>query len=81
VLGASALLNAAYFVPIIREAFWGQAPAEDHKRTGHERPESGTLAMLMVVPLTITAAVTLALFFFPGTLLDLAGMAAGEAAP
>jgi multicomponent Na+:H+ antiporter subunit D len=70
VLGASALLNAAYFVPIIYAAFWGESDG------AQENSERGPLAMLMVVPLVITAAVTVALFIFPEPLLRLAGLAA-----
>ncbi|KAF0127083.1 MAG: multicomponent Na+:H+ antiporter subunit D [Elusimicrobia bacterium] len=76
VIGASALLNAAYFLPIIYRAFWGR-PGADHGAGHGAATESGAAAMMMVVPLVITAAVTLALFFFPGPLLKLAELAAG----
>ncbi|MEW5905989.1 MAG: monovalent cation/H+ antiporter subunit D family protein [Elusimicrobiota bacterium] len=78
VIGASALLNAAYFLPVIYRAFWGRSDAghgADHGAPHGAAPESGATAMMMVVPLVITAAVTLALFFFPGPLLKLAELA------
>jgi multicomponent Na+:H+ antiporter subunit D len=74
VIGLSALLNAAYFLPIIYRAFWG----ESREPQEHGSPEKGALALLMVVPLTVTAAITAALFFFPGPLLRLAALAAGN---
>ncbi|MBU2573652.1 MAG: monovalent cation/H+ antiporter subunit D family protein [Elusimicrobia bacterium] len=71
VIGASALLNAAYFLPIIYQAFWGGG-----ETAAVESPEKGPLAMLLVIPLLLTAGITLGLFFFPGLLLELAELAA-----
>lgn len=71
VIGVSALLNAAYFLPIIYQAFWGGA-----EETAAANPEKEPLALLMIIPLLLTAGITLALFFFPGVLLKLAELAA-----
>jgi multicomponent Na+:H+ antiporter subunit D len=67
VLLASSLLNAAYFLPIVYVAFF-KAPA------GHAHGEA---PLPMVVALTVTAAATVALFFFPGLPLALARDLAG----
>lgn len=59
VLLASTLLNAAYFVPVIITAFFGTPPASDVAHPPHEAPLS------MVVPLTITAVVSVVLGCYP----------------
>ncbi|WP_243440030.1 monovalent cation/H+ antiporter subunit D family protein [Fundidesulfovibrio soli] len=60
VLGASTVLNAAYFAPVVYRAFFRPAPegAEHH---GGEAPLS------MVVPLSLTALISLYLGIFPET--------------
>ncbi len=58
VLLTSTLLNAAYFVPIIYIGFFGEA-ADDHGHPPREAP------MAMVVPLTITAVLTVVFGVFP----------------
>jgi multicomponent Na+:H+ antiporter subunit D len=71
---ASTLLNAAYFMPIVYAAFFREpATAADHvpARKGAEAP----LAVLLAI--TVTAGGTLALFFFPDKVLELAMMTAG----
>ena len=71
---ASTLLNAAYFMPIVYAAFFREpATATDHvpARKGAEAP----LAVLLAI--TVTAGGTLALFFFPDKVLELAMMTAG----
>lgn len=77
VLVASTLLNAAYFVPIVYMAFFqaGEpaAPAyvgggDDH----HDRHDHGEAPLPMVLALTLTAALTVLLFFFPDVPLALA---------
>ena len=73
---ASTLLNAAYFMPIVYAAFFREpATARDDvpARKGAEAP----LAVLLAI--TVTAAGTLALFFFPDKVLELAMMTAGAA--
>ena len=64
VLGASTLLNAAYFLPIVHAAFF-RAPAAAAAAHG-EAPWQ------MVVALTLTAGATIALFFFSELPLQLA---------
>jgi multicomponent Na+:H+ antiporter subunit D len=64
VLILSTALNAAYFLPIIFNAFFKAEdvmPAKDHS----EAPAT------MVVALSVTAALTLMFFFFNGPVLDL----------
>ncbi|MEK6592613.1 MAG: monovalent cation/H+ antiporter subunit D family protein [Pseudomonadota bacterium] len=56
VLIASTLLNAAYFLPIVHAAFFRAPDAGGH--------EHGEAPWPMVVALSITAAMTIALFFF-----------------
>jgi len=58
VLLTSTLLNAAYFVPIIYTGFFGPA-ADDHGHPPHEAP------LAMVVPLTITAVLSVLFGIFP----------------
>ncbi len=68
VLVVSTLLNAAYFVPVVYRGFFGPpAPVEP----GHE-PHEAPLAM--VIPLSLTALVSLALGFYPDLFLKLAGL-------
>ncbi len=70
VLLVSSLLNAAYFFPIVYRGFF--VPATDGEEKGiKEAP------LLCLIPLSVTALVSLALFFFPDTLLRLASMALG----
>ena len=74
VIIASTLLNTAYFMPIVYAAFFrkqtiGPAPTAD---------EPGTEAPLMVLlAIAVTATGTVALFFFPDTMLELAMQTAG----
>ncbi len=66
----SGLLNAAYFFPIIMRAFFRPSPAG-------EKP-FGEASPFMVVPLCLTAFLSVALFLFPNlfvNLYDLAGLA------
>ena len=58
VLSLSTLLNAGYYLPIVFRAFFLAPPAGE--AAGHEAPAA------MVVPQVATAAVCVALFFFPG---------------
>jgi len=70
VLLVSSLLNAAYFFPIVYRGFF--MPATDGEGDGiKEAP------LFCLVPLSVTALASLALFFFPDTLLQLARMALG----
>jgi multicomponent Na+:H+ antiporter subunit D len=65
VLLVSSLLNAAYFFPIVYRGFF-VVPADGTLETGiREAP------MFCLIPLTITALCSLALFFYPQSFLDL----------
>ncbi len=59
-LGASTLLNAAYFTPIIYRAFFRPEPADAHHHGG-EAPWT------MVAPLSVTALISIYLGLFPET--------------
>lgn len=59
ILLASTLLNAAYFVPITYNAFFGKRPAGETKETFHEASPA------LVVPLMITALISLILGIYP----------------
>jgi len=69
VIVISALLNAAYFLPIVWRAFF-RAPAGDESARRKEAPWP------CVVALSVTALMTILLFFFPDTFADLAAAAA-----
>jgi multicomponent Na+:H+ antiporter subunit D len=66
VLIASTLLNAAYFVPVVYQGFFGKPSEEDAHHPAHEAPLS------MVIPLCITATISLAIGFYPDLFLNLA---------
>ena len=66
VIVASTLLNAAYFLPIVHRAFF-RAPAPGDADAVH-----GEAPLPMVLALTITAAGTVALFFWPDVPIALA---------
>ena len=66
VLLVSTLLNAAYFLPIVHAAFFRQADAGDAAHPHGEAPWP------MVLALTLTAAMTIVLFFFSDPLLQVA---------
>ncbi|MBI4194332.1 MAG: monovalent cation/H+ antiporter subunit D family protein [Betaproteobacteria bacterium] len=70
VVVASTLLNAGYFLPIVYRAFFVAPPDDGHRAHG-EAP------FTMVAALTLTAAGTVALFFFPDVPLALARQLAG----
>lgn len=75
VILASTLLNAAYFLPILHRAFF-RPLSEDAEHHPH-----GEAPLPMVIALTCTAGLTIALFFFPDTALRLAEGVAGVARP
>lgn len=75
VILASTLLNAAYFLPILHRAFFRPLSAEAAAHPHGEAP------LPSVVALTFTAALTVALFFFPEPVLHLAEGVAGAARP
>lgn len=66
VLIASTILNAAYFAPVVYKAFFGKLSAED------EHHHYGEAPLAMLIPLCITALISVALGFYPNLFLDLA---------
>jgi multicomponent Na+:H+ antiporter subunit D len=81
----STLLNAAYFLPIVYNAFLrppdedahGHGGGEGHGDGGHHN--HGEAPLPIVIALTITAAGTVLLFFVPGPALELARQLMGAA--
>lgn len=65
VLLTSTILNTAYFAPVVYHAFFSK-PAEsaEHGHAGHGH-EQGEASPAMVVPLTITAALSVAVGLYP----------------
>jgi len=66
VLVVSALLNAAYFAPVVYHAFFSPAPAGD---AGHHYREA---PLAMLIPLCLTAAISVLLGLFPGVFMHFA---------
>jgi multicomponent Na+:H+ antiporter subunit D len=60
VLLVSTLLNAAYFAPVVYQAFFGRPAAEDAR---HHYTEAHPA---MVIPLTLTALISVLIGFYPG---------------
>ena len=73
ILIVSTILNAAYFAPVVYKAFFGQVPAADHAH-GHDEHghHAGEAHLSMLIPICITAAISVALGFYPNLFLDLA---------
>jgi len=69
-LGASTILNAAYFTPVVYRAFFKPAPEGVHHQGG-EAPLS------MVIPLVLTALISIYLGIFPETFLRFAQIFGG----
>ena len=59
VLLASTLLNAAYFVPVTYKAFFGKLPEGTHRHDLREADKA------MVIPLTITAIISIVIGIYP----------------
>ena len=70
VIAVSSVLNACYFLPIVYRAFFKEPPGG----TVH-----GEAPAMMVVPLVLTAAGAVGLFFWPGIFLELARLVAAGA--
>jgi len=68
VLLISTLLNAAYFLPIVYQAFFKSPPESEIEQRFQEAPWA------CVAPLVFTALVTLLLFFQPKLLMALASL-------
>jgi multicomponent Na+:H+ antiporter subunit D len=79
VLIASALLNAAYFAPVVYHAFFGQPPAaaaaanlnsqlSNHNSAAHDHTPAvriGEAPLAMLIPLCLTAVISVALGLYP----------------
>ncbi|MCU0782694.1 MAG: monovalent cation/H+ antiporter subunit D family protein [Verrucomicrobia bacterium] len=66
VLITSTILNAAYFAPVVYQAFFGkQSEADVHHKYTEAHPA-------MVVPLCLTAAISVALGFYPDFFMNFA---------
>ncbi len=75
VIVASTLLNAAYFLPIIYSAFFRE---EDKHDDGNHHADHGEAPLPIVIAISVTAFMTLALFFIPDIPLELAQDMMGE---
>ena len=73
VLLASSFLNAAYFVPIVYKAFFKkeETDAIDY-RSGAQENNAGKEIPFMVVPLTLTAIVSILLGLYPDFIVKIA---------
>lgn len=69
VLLVSSLLNAAYFLPIVYRGFFAKAADPIYDQGIKEAP------IFCLIPLSMTACVSLALFFYPDVFLRLAHLA------
>ena len=65
----SSILNAAYFLPVVYKAFF--LPPAEGSQDGHEAP------LLCLIPLCLTAFISVCLFFYPNLFLKLAAAATG----
>lgn len=66
ILITSTLLNAAYFVPVVYQGFFGTPAAEDAHHPAGEAP------LAMVIPLCLTAVLSVLVGLFPDLFLHLA---------
>jgi multicomponent Na+:H+ antiporter subunit D len=69
VLLTSSLLNAAYFMPIVYRAFFSPSDTAETENQIQEAP------LFCIAPLTITALISILLFFYPQPFFRLAQMA------
>src|ERR1035437_10910778 len=84
VLIGSSLLNAAYFAPVVYQAFFGQPPAaapagDAHLGHGHggstghgHSEQQGEAPLAMLIPLCATAVISAAIGIFPGFFMQFA---------
>ncbi|MCG8615028.1 MAG: monovalent cation/H+ antiporter subunit D family protein, partial [Desulfobacterales bacterium] len=72
VLLLSSFLNAFYFLPIIYQGFFGRSEVEEDNAPGIKEAN-----FCCVVPLTITAIASIALFFFPDMFVQLIKLGLG----
>ena len=66
ILLVSAILNAAYFAPVVYHAFFSPAPAGDAGHAWREAP------LAMLIPLCLTAVISVLLGIFPGVFMHFA---------
>jgi multicomponent Na+:H+ antiporter subunit D len=66
VLVASSLLNAAYFVPVVYHAFFGQPAA------GDAHPDHCEAPLAMLIPLCLTAVISVVIGLFPDVFMHFA---------
>jgi multicomponent Na+:H+ antiporter subunit D len=78
VLLTSSLLNAAYFLPIVYQAFFAKANPGGNPGDDASAGKIREAPFLAVAAPVITALCSIALFFYPGVFLDLAGMVVGK---
>lgn len=73
VLVTSTLLNAAYFAPVVYQAFFGRANAvaAAHDHAAEPLAESHPVMLAMVVPLCVTAVISVLLGLYPDLFLNL----------
>lgn len=71
VLAVSSLLNASYFLPIVYAAFF---KAPDSPNSGEKQEVVKDARPFITIPIMLTAAGVLILFFFPSIFFDLAKM-------
>ena len=69
VLLVSSFLNAFYFLPIVFRGFFAPVPA------GEPRPEVREAPLCCIIPLSVTAAVSIVLFFYPNLFMELTRLA------
>jgi multicomponent Na+:H+ antiporter subunit D len=67
VLLVSSFLNAFYFLPIVYKGFFGKSEEEDDN--GHVKIQEANL--FLVIPLIITAIISIVLFFYPTVFVNL----------
>ncbi len=77
VIIASTLLNAAYFLPIVYNAFLRPEKAVADDEHGHIKTDHGEAPFASVFALTATATVTVVLFLYPDVPLTLARLLVG----
>jgi multicomponent Na+:H+ antiporter subunit D len=78
VLLTSSLLNAAYFLPIVYQAFFAKANPGANPGDSVSGGSIQEAPFLAVAAPVITALCSIALFFYPGVFLDLADMVVGK---
>lgn len=76
VLLLSSFLNAFYFLPIVYQGFFGKDPDEETQNLS-EPVKIQEANLCCVIPLVITAILSVVLFFFPGVFVRLINLGLG----